>query len=110
METMEFAVASFETMRTERDEAIAKNENERKNAQNAQEHVAKLDKRNEQLTEKLNEALVAKAMAETEANSLRHYRDANYQLHEVIGEQKAMIAMLEEKVAALDRGACKLNI
>lgn len=100
IETMEFAAASFEAMRSERDAAIARNENEHKTAQNAQAQVAELVRKNELLTERLNEALVAKAMAETEANSLRHYRDANCKLHETIGEQKAMIAILEARIAA----------
>lgn len=107
---MTTAVASYEAMKAERDNALAKIEEERRAGQEAQKQAVEATKAAMQdqikaINDRLHEAVVAQAATQAEANSLREFRSANDRLHEVVGEQKARIAMLEEQVAAMDRKA-----
>ena len=48
-----------------------------------------------------HQAMISEAAAQAEAASLRAFRDANNELHETIGAQKARISMLENQLAEL---------
>lgn len=107
---MQTAVASFESMKAERDNALAKIEDERRAVQEAQKQAVEATKTAMQdqinaVNDRLHDAVVAQAAAQAEANSLREFKVANDRLHETVGAQKAKITMLEDQVAAMDRKA-----
>lgn len=106
LEGMKAAFASYEAIKSERDSALLRIESERKAAQKSQQQAAAsareemrslIDAANEQT----QQALIAQAAAQAEANSLREIRDANNELHETIGAQRVQISMLERQVTEL---------
>ena len=107
LEGMKAAFASYEAIKSERDSALLRIEEERKAAQEMQQQAAAsareemrslIDAANEQT----QQALIAQAAAQAEANSLREIRDANNELHETIGAQRVQISMLERQVTDLE--------
>ena len=107
---MQAAVASFEAMKAERDNALAKVEEERRASQEAQKQTVEATRQAMQeqvnaINDRLHEAVVAQTAAQAEANSLREFKAANDKLHETVGEQKAKIAMLEDQAATLEARA-----
>ena len=92
--------------RADMQKVLERVERERELAREAQKQAA-ADARSamqdqiDAINERPHKAMVAQAAAQAEADSLRSFRDANNQLYEIIGVQKATIAMLENKIADL---------
>lgn len=100
---MQAAVGAFEAMKEERDAALARIEEEHKTAQEAQERAvtaakAMMQHQIDDANARTHQAMIAEAAAQAEAASLRAFRDANNELHETIGAQKARISMLEAQL------------
>ena len=106
LEGMKAAFASHEAIKSERDSALLRIEEERKAAQEIQQQAVAFAKEEMQhfvdaANERTQQALIAQASAQSEAASLRRIRDANNALHETIGAQRVQISMLEHQVTEL---------
>ena len=106
LEGMKVAFASYEAIKSERDSALLRVEEERKAAQEMQQQAtasARGEMRSliDAANERTQQALIAQAAAQAEAASLRSCRDTNNELHETIGAQRVQISMLERQVTDL---------
>ena len=106
LEGMKAAFASYEAIKSERDSALLRIEEERKAAQEIQQQAvasarAEMQRFVDSANERTQQALIAQASAQSEAASLRGIRDANNALHETIGAQRVQISMLEHQVTEL---------
>ena len=91
---MQTAVGAFDAMRDDRDAALARIEADRKAALERQEQAvtaakAMMQQQIDAANARSHQAMIAEAAAQAEVASLRAFRDANNELHETIGTQKA---------------------
>ena len=112
---MTIAIDSYEAMKTERDNALEKIEEERSAGLESQKQAVEATKAAMQdqinaVNIRLHEAVVAQTAAQAEANSLRDFKIANGNLHEIVGAQKAKITMLEDQIRALQAQIQELKL